>query len=225
MTQPLLLTDRPAYFPSGMHYVYDGRSKRYPRQPVLPDLSTREVLGTDVGSALGRRMIAVGPTDERIRKVIQSRNFLDDPRVTKHLHDELERREKGDRLEAAQARLAIAQKLKEGKLQDLGKMISEHQKQHPSRRIFQTNTLGERPIGPRLSRDPDRFRFQDALEEELIDTGQLPAKYVTGPAMADRRGHRFDTTRPRWGEYSHVHTRPTLMLEDMPWGWTWWLWV
>ena len=61
MTQPLLLTDRPAYFPSGMHYVYDGRSKRYPRQPVLPDLSTREVLGTDVGSALGRRMIAVGP--------------------------------------------------------------------------------------------------------------------------------------------------------------------
>ena len=59
MTQPLLLTDRPAYFPSGMHYVYDGRSKRYPRQPVLPDLSTREVLGTDVGSALGRRMIAM----------------------------------------------------------------------------------------------------------------------------------------------------------------------
>ena len=44
-----------------MHYVYDGRSKRYPRQPVLPDLSTREVLGTDVGSALGRRMIAVDP--------------------------------------------------------------------------------------------------------------------------------------------------------------------
>ena len=40
MTQPLLLTDRPSYFPSGMHYVYDGRSKRYPRQPVLPDLST-----------------------------------------------------------------------------------------------------------------------------------------------------------------------------------------
>jgi len=95
-------------------------------------------------------MIAVGPTDERIRKVIQSRNFLDDPRVTKHLHDELERREKGDRLEAAQARLAIAQKLKEGKLQDLGKMILEHQKQHPSRRIFQTNMMGERPIGPRL---------------------------------------------------------------------------
>ena len=101
MTQPLLLTDRPAYFPSGMHYVYDGRSKRYPRQPVLPDLSTREVLGTDVGSALGRRMIAVGPTDERIRKVMESRNFLDDPRVTKHLHDELEKREKDDRLEAA----------------------------------------------------------------------------------------------------------------------------
>ena len=216
MTQPLLLTDRPSYFPSGMHYVYDGRSKRYPRQPLLPDLSTREVLGTDVGSALGRRMIAVGPTDERIRKVIQSRNFLDDPRVTKHFHDELESREKGDRLEAAQARLAIAQKLKEGKLQDLGKMISGHQQKHPSRRIFETNTMGERPIGPRLSRDPDRFQFQDALEEELIDTGQLPAKYVTGPAMADRRGHRFDTTRPRWGEYSHVHTRPTLMLEDMP---------
>ena len=210
MTQPLLLKDRPSYFPSGMHYVYDGRSKLYPRQPILPDLSTREVLGTDVGSALGRRMIAVGPTDERIRKVMESRNFLDDPRVTKHLHDELERRERGDRLEAAQARLAIAQKLKEGKLQDLGKMISEHQKQHPSRRISQTNTLGERPIGPRLSRDPDRFRFQDALEEELIDTGQLPAKYVT------EARNRFDTTRPRWGEYSNVHTRPTLMLDDMP---------
>ena len=75
------------------------------------------------------------------------------PRVTKHLHDELERREKGDRLEAAQARLAIAQKLKEGKLQDLGKMISEHQKKHPSRRVFQTNTMGERPIGPRLESD------------------------------------------------------------------------
>ena len=211
MTQPLLLKDRPSYFPSGMHYVYDGRSKLYPRQPILPDLSTREVLGTDVGSALGRRMIAVGPTDERIRKVMESRNFLDDPRVTKHLHDELERREKGDRLEAAQARLAIAQKLKEGKLQDLGKMISEHQKQHPSRRIFQTNTMGERPIGPRLDSDA-----RTSLEEQLVDTGQLPAKYVTGPAMADRRGHRFDTTRPRWGEYSHVHTRPTLMLEDMP---------
>ena len=73
-----------------------------------------------------------------------------------------------------------------------------------------TLDVGERPIGPRLSRDPDRFRFQDALEEELIDTGQIPAKYVT------EARNRFDTTRPRWGEYSHVHTRPTLMLEDMP---------
>ena len=57
MTQPLLLNDRnPAYFPAGMHYVYDG--KLYPQQPTLPDIATREVLGTVVGSALGRRMIA-----------------------------------------------------------------------------------------------------------------------------------------------------------------------
>ena len=100
------------------------------------------------------------------------------PRITKNLHEELERREKGDRLEAAQARFAIVQKLKEGKLQDLGKIISEHQKKHPSRRLLQTNTMGERPIGPRLSRDPDRFQFQDALQEELVDSGQIPAKYV-----------------------------------------------
>ena len=53
-------------------------------------------------------------------------------------------------IESARARIAIAQKLKEGKLQDLGKMISEHQKNFPSRRLLQTNTMGERPIGPRL---------------------------------------------------------------------------
>ena len=57
MTQPLPLKDRnPAYFPAGMRYVYGG--KLYPRQPTLPDIATREVLGTDVGSSLGRRMIA-----------------------------------------------------------------------------------------------------------------------------------------------------------------------
>ena len=133
------------------------------------------------------------------------------PRITKNLHEELERREKGDRLEAAQARLAIVQKLKEGKLQDLGKIISEHQKKHPSRRLLQTNTMGERSIGPRLDSDT-----RTSLEEELIDTGQLPTKYVTGPGLFGRRGHRFDTTRPRWGEYSHAHTRRNLMLEDMP---------
>eukprot|EP01048_Picozoa_sp_COSAG05_P001923 COSAG05_NODE_71_length_22071_cov_17.527149_4_plen_87_part_00 len=67
-------------------------------------------------------------------------------------------------------KICFAQKLKEGKLQDLGKMISEHQKQHPSRRIFQTNMMGERPIGPRL----DSYT-RTSLEEQLIDTGQLPA--------------------------------------------------
>ena len=70
---------------------------------------------------------------------------------------------------------------------------------------------------PLLLKDrPPYFPSGMHYEEQLVDTGQLPAKYVTGPAMADRRGHRFDTTRPRWGEYSHVHTRPTLMLDDMP---------
>ena len=80
--------------------------------------------------------IAVGPTDKALRSEKKSRSFLEDPRITKHLHEELERREKGDRLEAAQARLAIALELKDGKLQDLGKMISEHHKKHPSRRLM-----------------------------------------------------------------------------------------
>ena len=119
MTQPLLLRDRnPAYFPAGMSYAYDG--KLYPRHPTLPDISTQEVLGTDVGSAHGRRMIAVAPTDEAIRRMAkQGITSSDDPRITKHLHEELERREKKDRSESTRARLAIAQKLKEGKLQDL----------------------------------------------------------------------------------------------------------
>jgi len=124
-----------------MHYVYDGKFGNYPRQPTLPDVATREVLGTDVGSSLGRRMIAVGPTDEALRReknkqFWMARQGFMTPRITKHLHEELERREKGDNLEAAQVRLAIAQELKDGKLQDLGKMISEHHKKHPSRRLM-----------------------------------------------------------------------------------------
>ena len=70
--------------------------------------------------------------------------------------------------------------------------------------------MGERPIGSRLDSDT-----RTSLEEELVDSGQIPPKYtvsVTGWLV----GYRFDTTRPRWGEYSHVHTRPTLMLEDTP---------
>ena len=107
-----------------MHYVYDGKFGNYPRQPTLPDVATREVLGTDVGSSLGRRMIAVGPTDEALRReknkhfLMSGQGFMT-PRITKHLHEELERREKGDRLEASQARLAIAQKLKEVPVLDL----------------------------------------------------------------------------------------------------------
>ena len=68
----------------------------------------------------GRRMIAVAPTDDAIRRMAkQGITSSDDPRITKHLHEGLERREKKDRLESTRARLAIAQKLKEGKLQDL----------------------------------------------------------------------------------------------------------
>ena len=66
-----------------------------------------------------RRMITVAPTDEALRRkknnqfwmARQGITSLDDPRITKHLHEELERREKGDRLEAAQARFAIVQKI------------------------------------------------------------------------------------------------------------------
>ena len=44
---------------------------------------------------------------------------------------------------------------------------------------------------------------------------KLSAEYMQyGPDLPV--GYRFDTTRPRWGEYSHAHTRPNLMLEDMP---------